>query len=146
MWPKPIWTGPFNRWGDTPTSTQQHSAISLENLTTENQKLKLVHFNPANAPADAVTDTLSVSISQLEIGDGDDHDHDMLETNPTTTPSLAEALEGTSTITLSDKIPTSESSKTPLELPYLAEVMWKQARGATRAGIKARTYARHTSI
>lgn len=136
----------FNKWGDTPTATQPNSVVSLETNTLEDQHPKSVHFNPFNAPTDATTDDLSISISQLGIDDGDEFGQDMMmETNPTTTPSLAEALTGTTTTTTTnpDDETTTKGVSASLELPYLAEVTWKQARGAARAGIKARSYARH---
>lgn len=131
-----------NRWGDTPPPSAQHSVETQGGLHPPDKYPKSVHFTPLGASVKQATDKLSLSISQLEIGE-DDGDQLMRE-ETTGAPSLAEALGGTSTTTSTDDDHTSTiTTPTPVELPYLAEVTWKQARGATRAGIKARTYARH---
>lgn len=119
----------------------QYPSTNDSNVVTN----KIVHFSsplkPRNGSCKKVsvvdTDLVSDSFSQLDIDD---------ETNQ-------QPMEGTSentslTAALND-LPQDPPGTNPIdthsnvELPFLAESMWKMARSGCRAGTKARTYAQH---
>lgn len=91
-----------------------------------------------NLLANKVADDLSLSFSQLDLDD--ESNQRMMEGRADTTSLAAALQEGSNN---SGDPTLTKNNQDPLELPFLAESMWKLARSATRAGTKARTYAKH---
>lgn len=133
-----------NRWGDTPPTSDQNLSIIVGAEAPIDTNVKTVKFNsPLNRlnhihhQNELTSNSLSDSFSQRDL----DKEEDLpMTTNQGQELSLSDALGNKSNTEHGTNI---ETRHKPPDLPFLAESMWRLAKGTTRAGTKARTYARH---
>lgn len=151
-----------NKWGDTPSSSRstspswpqwwnQRVELSPSPPATDRGPLPRVTWDdhhpsnriaqfPVSSRSRNITgiDTDSVTISFSQLGIGEENGSQRME-GTSENASLSMALNDAS----QEPSEVNTGTESDIELPFLAEAMWKMARSGSRAGTKALTYARH---